>query len=121
MIGSNGIAILMAFFDTQPELRDSDEERVEFAKYYLENLRFLYKDSENENKKVHVLNNIRTNIWSNNMIFIRNGRGSFAAPLSSRLSQLILLPSRVQSRLLASTTINQLLRWLAGWPWLLLQ
>lgn len=52
VIGSNGIAVLMAFFDDQPDLRNSDEERINFAKFYLENLRFLYKDSENENKKV---------------------------------------------------------------------
>ena len=52
IIGSNGIAILMAFFDTQPDLRDLDEERIGFAKYYLEDLRFLYKDSSHENKKV---------------------------------------------------------------------
>jgi hypothetical protein len=44
--------ILMSFFDTQPDLRHLDSERVEFAKYYLEDLRFLYKDSEHENKKV---------------------------------------------------------------------
>jgi hypothetical protein len=44
--------ILMSFFNTQPDLQDSDSERVEFAKYYLEGLHFLYKDSENENKKV---------------------------------------------------------------------
>jgi hypothetical protein len=44
--------VLMAFFEMQPDLRDSDEERVEFTKYYLKNLRFLYKDSEHENKKV---------------------------------------------------------------------
>ena len=42
----------MAFFDTQPDLRDLDEERIGFAKYYLEDLRFLYKDSSHENKKV---------------------------------------------------------------------
>jgi hypothetical protein len=52
VIGSNGIAVLMAFFDNQPDLRNSDEERVTFAKFYLENLRFLYKDPENEDKKV---------------------------------------------------------------------
>jgi hypothetical protein len=43
----------MAFFDNQSDLRDSDEERVGFAKYYLSDLRFLYKDSQHENKKVY--------------------------------------------------------------------
>jgi hypothetical protein len=52
VIGSNGIAVLMAFFDTQLELQKSDEERIVFAKFYLEDLRFLYKDSENEDKRV---------------------------------------------------------------------
>jgi hypothetical protein len=42
----------MAFFDNQEYLRDSDEERIGFAKYYLENLRFLYKDCNDEDKKV---------------------------------------------------------------------
>lgn len=55
VIGSNGLAVLMAFFDNQPDLRNSDEERVAFAKFYLENLRFLYKDSTNEDKKVRDL------------------------------------------------------------------
>ena len=50
-MGSTGIAVLLAFMDSNDELRDSDEDRVVFAKYYLENLRFLYKDSENEDKK----------------------------------------------------------------------
>lgn len=42
----------MAFFDNQPYLRDSDEDRMEFAKFYLGDLRFLYEDSTNEDKKV---------------------------------------------------------------------
>ena len=42
----------MAFFDTQPDLQNSDKERIEFAKFYLEDLRFLYKDSKDKNKKV---------------------------------------------------------------------
>jgi hypothetical protein len=52
VIGSAGIAVLLAFCDTQEILQDSDEERVEFAKYYLENLRFLYRESEHDDKKV---------------------------------------------------------------------
>ena len=57
VIGSNSIVVLMAFFDDQPDLRNSDEERINFTKFYLENLCFLYKDSENENKKVCGFNN----------------------------------------------------------------
>lgn len=52
VIGSNGIAVLMAFFDARKNLRNSDEERINFAKFYLENFRFLYKDPSDKNKKV---------------------------------------------------------------------
>ena len=51
VIGSTGIAIFLAFFNSQPDLQDSDEERIDFAKYYLENLRFLYRDSDCDDKK----------------------------------------------------------------------
>ena len=54
-MGSNGIIILLAFFESQHDLWDSNEKRVNFAKLYLEDLRFLYKDSSDENKKVHNL------------------------------------------------------------------
>ncbi|KAH9058004.1 hypothetical protein EDB83DRAFT_2224795 [Lactarius deliciosus] len=50
-IGSTGIAVLMAFFDSHQDFQDSDEERIEFAKNHLNNLRFLYKDSEHDDKK----------------------------------------------------------------------
>ena len=36
----------------QEDLRDSDEERIEFAKYYLEDLRFLYVNTDHDDKKV---------------------------------------------------------------------
>jgi hypothetical protein len=52
VIGSTGIAVLMAFFDSQEELQDSDEERVEFAEHHLKDLRFLYKTSVGDDKKV---------------------------------------------------------------------
>ncbi len=42
----------MAFFDAQPDLEDSDDERREFAEYYLKDLRFLYKNSVGNDKKV---------------------------------------------------------------------
>lgn len=50
---SGGIMSLLALVDTREFLRDSDEERQEFAKYWLEDLRFLYKDSDCKDKKVH--------------------------------------------------------------------
>ena len=52
VVGSTGITGLLAFFDSQYFLRDSDEEHQEFAKYYLKDLCFLYKDSDSEDKKV---------------------------------------------------------------------
>jgi len=51
-IGSTGIAIILEFCDSQDSLVDSDEERVEFATYYLEDSRFLYGDADDDNKKV---------------------------------------------------------------------
>ena len=51
-IGSTGIAVVLAFCDSEEELANSDEERVEFAKYYLEGLRFLYRDTDGDDKKV---------------------------------------------------------------------
>ncbi|KAF8532035.1 hypothetical protein JB92DRAFT_1796679 [Gautieria morchelliformis] len=50
VIGSTAIAILLAFFDSQEHLQDSDEERQEFCKYYLDRLRFLYEDSDHAKK-----------------------------------------------------------------------
>jgi hypothetical protein len=54
VIGSASIAVLLAFCDTQESLQGSDEECVKFAKYYLEDLRFLYQASEHDGKKVCV-------------------------------------------------------------------
>jgi hypothetical protein len=42
----------MAFFDSNTRLQNSDVERKEFANFYLEDLRFLYEDAQDENKKV---------------------------------------------------------------------
>jgi hypothetical protein len=46
IIGSTGLAVVLAFCDSQPDLKDSDDERVNFANYYLDNLRFLYEKFE---------------------------------------------------------------------------
>ena len=50
---SSGTMSLLVLFDSREFLRDSDKERQEFAKYWLEDLRFLYKDSDRKDKKVH--------------------------------------------------------------------
>jgi hypothetical protein len=55
VIGTAGITLLLASFDTQETFRDSDSERQKFAKYYLEDFRFLYEDSDHEDKEVRKL------------------------------------------------------------------
>lgn len=51
-IGSTAIAVVLAFLNGNPELKDSDENRQEFAMDYLEHLRFLYKKSDGEDINV---------------------------------------------------------------------
>jgi hypothetical protein len=51
-IGSTGISTLLAFFDSQEHLRDSDEARQDFAKNYMEQFRFLYDDFGGEDVTV---------------------------------------------------------------------
>jgi hypothetical protein len=53
VIGSAGIAVVLAFCDSVEQLEDSDEERVLFAESYLESLRFLYEESDDDDKKVY--------------------------------------------------------------------
>lgn len=113
VIGSNGIAVVLAFLDAEPDLQDSDEERVKFATFYLEKYRFLYKDFEDEDEKVS--DPLHDPNCPTITKFIRNGRGSFAAPLSSRLLLLILTLLRVPWTFLAFMVLkNQLLGWLVG-------
>ena len=52
VISSTGIMALLTFFDSQDDLKDSDEERQGFAKYYLEDLRFLYKELSDPDMRV---------------------------------------------------------------------
>jgi len=52
IVGSAGISVVLVFCDSDDDLRDSDGERVEFAKYYLGDLRFLYRDADGDDKKV---------------------------------------------------------------------
>ena len=51
-IGSSGLVILEAFFDAAPSLKNSNAERRRFSKYYLENMRFLYRDFQGKNRNV---------------------------------------------------------------------
>ena len=79
----------MAFFDAPKvsededniiNLKNSDEERINFAKFYLEDLRFLYKDCADEDKKVsgpeHNLDKL-----SNNIMILIEMEGALSQPL----------------------------------------
>jgi len=44
--------VVLAFCDSQPDLVESDEQRVVFANHFLEDLRFLYRDADGKGKKV---------------------------------------------------------------------
>jgi len=50
-IGSAAVTTVLGFCDSEDELVDSDENRVEFAKYHLENLRFLYRKADGDDNK----------------------------------------------------------------------
>lgn len=54
-MGSTAIAVVLAFCNGNPELKDSDENRQEFATDYLENLRFLYQKSDGDDITVSIL------------------------------------------------------------------
>ncbi|KAG2337302.1 hypothetical protein BDR05DRAFT_895479, partial [Suillus weaverae] len=49
-IGSTAVAIVIAYFESQDSLRDSDDNRAEFAVFALSNLRFLYKKANGDDK-----------------------------------------------------------------------
>jgi hypothetical protein len=53
--GSSGIAITVAYCKSQEDLKDSDENRVEFAKYALDKLRFCYQRADGDHKKVCIV------------------------------------------------------------------
>lgn len=48
------IAVILSYFESQPDLKNSDDARQDFAKYMLENLRFLYLSSDGSDKKASV-------------------------------------------------------------------
>jgi hypothetical protein len=51
-MGSTAIAVVLAFCNENPELKDSDANRQEFASQYLDDLRFLYQKSDGADVKV---------------------------------------------------------------------
>lgn len=53
--GSTGIAVVLAYCNSHPNLKDSDENRQEFATHYLKHLRFLYAKSDGDDPLVRTL------------------------------------------------------------------
>ena len=51
-MGSAAIAVVLAYCNDNPELKNSDMNRQEFAAQYLEDLCFLYQKSEGDDVKV---------------------------------------------------------------------
>jgi hypothetical protein len=96
IIRSAGVAILLAFCDSQDDLHNSDEECVKFAKYYLKDLHFLYTDTDDDNKKVRDPNTIVVYISNDSQHWKGVFRGpfilqTFAAHLST-LNGLVKVP-----------------------------
>jgi hypothetical protein len=54
-IGSSALSILIGFFESQDDLRESDEKRAEFADYALDKLRFCYKKANGDDEEVSAL------------------------------------------------------------------
>ncbi|KIM86487.1 hypothetical protein PILCRDRAFT_4965 [Piloderma croceum F 1598] len=50
-VGSTGIAVPLAYCNSHPDLKDSDDNRQEFAAHYLKHLCFLYKRSDGNDPK----------------------------------------------------------------------
>ena len=48
MIGSAGVTIVLAYLNSDNDLHDSDDACVEFAKYALDHLRFMFKKTNGE-------------------------------------------------------------------------
>jgi hypothetical protein len=53
-IGSTALSVLIAFFESHENLKDSDDNRAEFAEYALDKLRFCYKKANGDDEEVGV-------------------------------------------------------------------
>ena len=51
-IGLTAIMVLIAFFASQPDMFNTDEDRQEWAEWYLKDLHFAYKDADGDDRKV---------------------------------------------------------------------
>ena len=54
-ICSSALSILIAFFDSQDDLWESDQKRADFADYALDKLWFCYKKANGDDKEVSAL------------------------------------------------------------------
>jgi hypothetical protein len=54
-IGSSALSVLIAFFESQDKLRDSDENRAEFAEAALKQYRFCFKKADGDDEDVSSL------------------------------------------------------------------
>jgi hypothetical protein len=53
-IGSTALSVLIAFFESQEDLKDSDDGRAEFAEFALDKLRFCYKKADGNDEEVGI-------------------------------------------------------------------
>lgn len=53
-IGSAALSVLIAYFESQEDLKDSDDNRAEFAEYALDKLRFCYKKADGNDEEVSI-------------------------------------------------------------------
>ncbi|KAG2114136.1 hypothetical protein DEU56DRAFT_761879 [Suillus clintonianus] len=74
-IGSAAIAIVIAYLESQDTLKHSDDNRVEFATYTLDKLRFLYKKANGDDKYVErALTLITTRTITIEMVLAAKGK-----------------------------------------------
>jgi hypothetical protein len=53
-MGSTAIAVVLAFCNANPDLKNSNENHQELAAQYLEHLRFLYHKANGDDTKVNI-------------------------------------------------------------------
>jgi hypothetical protein len=51
-IGSAALSVIIAYFEAQDDLRESDEKRAAFAEIALDKLRFCYKKADGDDEDV---------------------------------------------------------------------
>ena len=54
LIRSSGTSVVIVFFHAHLELYPTDTDRQEWAAWYLDKFRFVYKQADGDDKSVHV-------------------------------------------------------------------